>query len=137
MIKKKSLSKVIKDTWDLFSTYIRKRDCKKATGTLTTGRCYTCGRLIHYAECDAGHYVSRRFKSTLLDERNVNSQCKRCNSFPDATTYRRYREHLIKDYGDGIDIELEETTQEIKKWTIPELLELQAEIKEKIKTLEV
>jgi hypothetical protein len=136
MKKKPSLSKTLKRTWDIFSKYIRLRDCLKTTGNPATGKCYTCGRLCEYVNCDAGHFVSRRFKSTLFDERNVNLQCKSCNGFPGAATYREYEKHLIKDYGEGIVIELEGLAQEIKKWTIPDLKELQDQLNEKIKALE-
>jgi hypothetical protein len=135
-MKKKTLSKSKKDTWKVFSRYIRLRDCLRTTNTLYLGRCVSCGRVVKYNECDAGHYISRSVTATLFDERNVNLQCKNCNGFPDGMTFENYRKELIKRYGDGIIIELEEKAKENKKYTIQELEELTRELKEKIKLLE-
>jgi len=132
---KSTLSSTKKKAWRYFSKYIRLRDALKTTGDIHYCKCFTCGRIEPIKKMDAGHFVSRRFNSTLFDERNVHSQCTYCNTFlgGDQLGYRR---QLIKFYGEGIDIELEDKATETKKYTIPELKELIEELKEKIKVLE-
>lgn len=137
-MKKKTLSKVKAETWTLFSKCIRLRDCLKTTGTKEHGKCITCGRLVKRQEADAGHYVSRRYTATFFDETNVHLQCKQCNSFgmSDFAVRKEYERQLEKMYGEGYGVLLEDKALEIKKYTIPELEELQKELKEKIARLE-
>jgi len=132
---KATLSSAKKRAWRYFSKYIRLRDALKTTGDINYCKCFTCGRIESIKNMDAGHFVSRRFNSTLFDERNVNSQCTYCNTFQ-AGNQLEYRRQLIKFYGEGIDTELEDKATETKKYSIPELEELIVELKEKIKTLE-
>jgi hypothetical protein len=67
--------------WNIFSKYIRTRDCLKTTGLPDVGRCYTCGALKPIQELDAGHFVKSIHKDVKFDERNVRAQCRKCNSF--------------------------------------------------------
>jgi hypothetical protein len=131
-----SVKKLKQTLWHEFSRYIRLRDCLKTTGTKTTGKCICCGRLVKINGCDAGHFVSRRFNSTLFDEKNVNLECKNCNAFPDATVFDNYRKNLIKKYGEGTDIELEDMATESRKFQPYDLENMIKEYKKKIKKLE-
>ena len=132
---KPTLSSTKKRAWRYFSKYIRLRDALKTTGDINFCKCFTCGRIESIKNMDAGHFVSRRFNSTLFDERNVNAQCARCNVFLSGNQLE-YRRQLIKLYGEGIDIELKDKATEIKKYTIPELEEFIEELKGKIRTLQ-
>lgn len=107
------------------------RDCLKTTGDITYGKCITCGRLVRINECDAGHFISRRFNSTLFDEKNVHLQCKQCNAWGGKPL--EYRRQIVKLYGEGIDIDLENKATEIKKFTPQDLIELEGYYKNKIK----
>ena len=133
-VKRKTLPQAKKQVWDLFSRYIRLRDCLKTTGDVNYGKCITCSRLCKLTEADAGHFVSRRFNSVLFDERNVHLQCKQCNGF--GGQILEYRRQIIKLYGEGADIELEDKAQEIKKFTILELEELALYYKEKLRGMD-
>lgn len=133
-IKKPTVKVLKKKTWDIFSKYIRLRDCLKTTQTKDALKCISCGRLVKFHECDAGHFISRRFNATLFDERNVNGQCKGCNGF--GGNLLAYRRGLIRKYGEGIDIELEDLATEIKKFTPQELLEKIVYYQKKINHLE-
>jgi len=113
--KKKPLNYYKKKCWNQFSKYIRLRDCLKTTGSPDYGKCITCGRLVGITRADAGHFISRRFSSTLFDERNVHLQCKQCNGF--GGNLLEYRRQIIRLYGEGADIELEDKATEIKKLT--------------------
>ena len=131
--KKKPLNYYKKKCWNQFSKYIRLRDCLKTTGDVNYGKCITCGRLVGITRADAGHFISRRFSSTLFDERNVHLQCKQCNAFGGQPL--EYRRQIIRLYGEGADIELEDKATEIKKFTPQELIELEEYYKNKIKEL--
>ncbi len=132
---KSTLSSTKKRAWRYFSKYIRLRDALKTTGDIQFAKCFTCGRIEDIKRMDAGHFISRRFNATLFDERNVHAQCTHCNSYIGGSLLE-YRRQLIKLYGEGIDIELEDNATKTKKYTIPELEELIDELKEKIRSLE-
>jgi len=130
--KYKGTAKLKKEVWDIFSKYIRLRDCLRTRGVLTDGNCISCGALRPINQCDAGHFINRWYGSTFFDERNVHLQCKRCNNMGETLKYRRA---IITLYGEGIDVELEDKATEIKNFTIPELEGLKETYKEKIKEL--
>lgn len=95
-------SKLDDKLWRVFSEFIRIRDAKFGNGI---GKCYTCGKLIHYKDGDAGHYEKRQHENTKYDERNNHLQCHKCNRY-DGGRQSDYAEHLIRDYGQGILQEL-------------------------------
>ena len=130
--KYKGTAKLKKEVWDIFSKYIRLRDCLRTRGVLTDGNCISCGALRPIKQCDAGHFISRWYGSTLFDERNVHLQCKRCNQMGEKLKYRRA---IIKLYGEGVDVELEDKATEIKRFTITELESLKEEFTQKVKEL--
>ena len=136
MIKKPkhiSVAKLKKEVWAIFSVYIRMRDCLRTRGILTDGNCISCGVLKPIKQCDAGHFISRWYGSTLFDERNVHLQCKRCNNMGEKLKYRRA---IISLYGEGIDVELEDKAIEEKHFTVDELEGKKKYYKQKIKELE-
>jgi hypothetical protein len=132
MLKTKSIGKLKKEVWDIFSQYIRMRDCLRTRGVLDFGNCVTCTKLVRRNEADAGHFIDRRHAATLFDERNVHLQCKHCNITGETLKYRR---EIVRLYGEGADIELEDKATEIKKFTRDELLRLKEEFTRKIKEL--
>ena len=133
--KKKPLNYYKKKCWAVFSKYIRLRDCLKTTGSPDYGKCITCGRLVGITRADAGHFISRRFSSTLFDGKNVHLQCKQCNGMYSGQPLE-YRRQIIKLYGEGADIELEDKATEIKKFTPQDLIELTGYYANKIKEIE-
>ena len=62
----------------IFSEYIRRRDADNDSGYCA---CVSCNKPIHFTESDAGHFLSRQKLATRWDERNVYSQCRKCNRF--------------------------------------------------------
>ena len=122
-IKQPSKSTIKRRAWDAFSRFIRARDCLKTTGDITHGKCITCGKLLSIGFCDAGHFVSRRYNSTLFDERNCHLQCRYCNRYLNGNLLE-YRRQIIKLYGEGADIALEDKAMEIKKYSIEDLTKL-------------
>lgn len=85
---------------DNFQMYIRYRD---------NWTCVVCGKHIDPTEKNAkmyihaGHYISRSKTSLLLDEKNVNAQCRECNGFQNWEGIDpRYTKYLINKYGADI-----------------------------------
>lgn len=98
MKKKPTMKALIKKADDSFQTMIRYRDDFK---------CITCGRQFPYGErtnLHAGHFISRKNKSTRWDEENVNAQCAYCNmqqSFGNVFVIHNYEKALESKYGVG------------------------------------
>lgn len=133
--KRKSLSKLKAEVWTVFSEYIRKRDCLRTTHNIDWGNCITCGVLIPRKEADAGHFIPGRHNSILFEETCVHLQCRRCNRFLGGEPLK-YRREIIRLYGEGHDIELEEQAMEHKTFNSAQLLKLKEYYKQKIKELE-
>jgi len=132
--KKTTVSKEKKKAWDLFSIYIRLRDCKRTTRGFEYAYCVTCGETYHFKQLQGGHFLPGRHNSVLFDERNCHAQCHGCNMFKQGNTVKYFR-FMQKEYGDKIIEELERLDRETKQFKIYELLELQDEFKKKIEGL--
>jgi 5-methylcytosine-specific restriction endonuclease McrA len=129
---KKSIPKLKKEVWEVFSRYIRLRDALRTTGTQDYVACISCGKVIPTSESQAGHFISRRHGATLFDETNVHAQCVRCNVFLHGNLLD-YRTQLNKLYGDNYDVILKERGATAKRFTKEELNKLKEEYKQKIK----
>ena len=81
----------------IFSEYIRLRDSNENG----YGRCISCGKVVHWKESDAGHYVNRKHLSLRYDEKNVNLQCRHCNRFQEGNALG-YNHGLVEKYGDSV-----------------------------------
>jgi hypothetical protein len=75
---------------------------------------------MHWKEAHAGHFVSRRHMSVRWDERNVNPQCPRCNTFNDGAL-DEYSAYIIDIHGMSVFNELRHAKHQTKKWTRDEL----------------
>lgn len=115
--------------WKVFSEFIRLRDSKDGFGN-----CCTCGKLIHYKEGHAGHFISRRHKATKFDEMNVHLQCVSCNTFHNGRQFE-YSLFLDKRYGPGTAERLLQKSRQTYKMTSKEIDELTKEYKEKVKQM--
>ena len=134
-MKKKTVAKAKKKVWTVFSVYIRMRDCLRTTGCTSWGLCITCGKRNHFKLLQAGHFIPGRHNANLFSEKGVHAQCYNCNVNLRGNTLE-YRRKIIELYGEGVDEELEETDKQVRKFTIPELEELEASLREKIEILE-
>ena len=134
-MRKKTVDKVKKDVWVVFSRYIRMRDCLLTTGCTSWGLCITCSKRYHFKLLQAGHFISGRHNSNLFSEKGTHAQCYNCNLNLKGNTLI-YRRKIIELYGKGVDEDLEEIDKQIKKFTIPDLKELEASLLEKLKILE-
>jgi hypothetical protein len=88
------IKQLIIDLDKVFSIFIRQR------GMSETGlnSCYTCGKVYHWTNLQAGHYLSRRYYGTRWSPENVFCQCLACNMYHEGNKPAFVR-HLIKDFG--------------------------------------
>ena len=118
----KSLKDAKNRAIDAFQMWIRYRD---------NWTCVVCGshvspetegakQLMH-----AGHYISRKYTSLLLDPKNVHAQCKECNGRQNWVGMDpRYTKYIVTKYGPGILDYLYQKQHEIKKISHKEWSEL-------------
>jgi hypothetical protein len=92
----KSIAKLDKELWDVFSLYIRQRDAD-IYGRV---KCFTCSKIDVYKNMDAGHFITRAKASTKFDELNVMPQCKACNIFGQGKQFE-FGLKLDSIYGKG------------------------------------
>ena len=83
---------------EIFSRYVRLRDCIKTTGSEDYGKCITCGEIKHFSELHCGHFVSGRGNSLFFEENNSNCQCSICNTTLGGAP-EVYRMKMIKKHG--------------------------------------
>lgn len=68
--KQESVSELKKKLDKVFSEYIRRRNADE-NGMV---KCFTSGKVMHWKEAHAGHFISRRHMGTRFDEINVQVQ---------------------------------------------------------------
>jgi hypothetical protein len=113
--------------WKWFSLYIRLRDCPDNSQGF--GKCVTCGKVDHYKNMDAGHFVSRRWKPTKYREDNVSLQDVYCNRDLSGNL-----DEYAKVLGEEKVAELKEASrQPAKKMPLWEVERMIAEYRQKAK----
>lgn len=88
-------SKAIREADRLFSIFVRRKDSQAGIA-----RCVTCGKLDHYKNMDAGHYISRRFMAVRYHPDNVHVQCRTCNRELGGNL-EKYKAFMINKYGEA------------------------------------
>ena len=114
-----------------FSRYVRLRDSDENG----TGSCCTCGKLLHWKDAHACHFVSRRHMATRWDERNVHLGCPRCNTFLDGAL-DEYSAFILDRYGKETFDDLLRLKRTVKNWTRDELKSMADDYTQRAKTLE-
>jgi len=102
------------NAWRWFSKYIRLRDCMKM-GNKEVFKCVSCGVLTHFTKWDAWHFISRSYKATKFDERNVYAQCISDNRFKSWCWNEMY-EHIKKLHWQEVIDELMLKSKEIVRY---------------------
>jgi len=110
-----------------FHEYIRRRDADNNSGYC---KCISCNKPIHFSESDAGHFIGRQHLATRWDERNVNSQCRKCNRFE----YGRQYEYSL-NLGEDLSDELLQKSRGVMKLADFEYMEIFEEFKAKLQAL--
>jgi len=113
--------------WKLMSEWIRRKDAN-ADGFI---ECYTCGRVKHYKETNAGHYKHDRLD---FDERNLKCQCVRCNH-SNSGELDIYAENLIRDNGLEWFNQLVKDAWAHKGYSVEDLKKIIVDLKEKLSKL--
>lgn len=98
----KSISKLKKELDKWFSLYIRLRNATDE-GMV---QCFTSGRVYHYKQMHAGHFMSRRHLATRWCEINVQPQSPADNLFGQGEQYK-FGLNLDIKYGEGTAEELQ------------------------------
>ena len=136
--KRVTVSKLKARVWEVFSIYVRLRDCLATTDSMEYGECITCDGHFAFKELQAGHFRPKK-GGNYFSERGVHAQCATCNLFgrngQEKGMPLEYRRQIIKLYGKGVDEELEAEQRQTKKFTIPELEDLLEYYKGKIKEI--
>lgn len=128
--KAQPLPALIRKLDSVFSKYIR----MNAADDGGTVACVTCGKLMHWKEAHAGHFVSRRHMAVRWDERNVHPQCCGCNTFKGGAL-DEYSAYIINIYGMNTFDELLGMKKLTQKWTRPSLVDLIAHYSNKVNEL--
>lgn len=110
---KKSLGKLKKKLWGIFSEYIRLRDSDQDGNCV----CVTCGLRTYWKNLQAGHFISGRNNGVLFDERNVHGQCKVCNLWKHGNL-EEYYPFMMKKYGNEIIESIKENKRNPPKLTV-------------------
>lgn len=105
-----SVSKLKKEADRLFSLYVRQKDIDHDGNT----KCVTCGKVAHWKNLQAGHYISRNHLSTRWEELNVFPQCVGCNIWGRGK-HDEYAIYLIEKYGNNILELLHKQKQQITR----------------------
>ena len=108
----KSISKLKKELDKWFSLYIRLRDCNEEG----LAQCFTSGRVYHYKNMHAGHFMSRKHLATRWCESNVQPQSPADNLFGQGEQYK-FGLNLDAKYGEGTAEELQFKSRQTLKMT--------------------
>jgi hypothetical protein len=122
-----------KKAWDAFSIYIRRRDAKRDELLLDGEKafCITCGKpypAFGSGCLQAGHFIGGRNNQVLFDERQVFAQCYNCNINLKGN-WVPYRKKMVALYGEEVVADMENTHGLSVKYSVPDLLELEAKYK--------
>ena len=98
-------------------------------------QCVTCGKHVNWKSANGGHFHSRRHVPTLLDRRNVHSQCVHCNLYG-AGNAAEYLIWMQENYSQDVLEDLVKLRRSEKRYTKLELAELYVGYLEQIKELE-
>jgi len=119
--------KLHKKAWSLMSEWIRRKDANP-DGYV---ECYTCRRIKHYKETNAGHYKHDKLD---FDERNLKVQCVKCNQH-NSGELDLYAERLISEYGLEWFNKLIKDAWSHKGYSIEDLSKIIEDLKIKISNL--
>jgi transcriptional regulator of acetoin/glycerol metabolism len=118
---------LLKRVQALFNKFIRLRDAKEP--------CISCGYTGNGRQWHAGHYRPQGRNGALrFNKLNCHKQCSICNNYLSGNLVN-YRANLIKKIGLEMVEELE-NNNEVKRWTVQELQEMEAVLKMEIRELE-
>lgn len=93
-----------KEAWRLFSLLVRQSEADE-NGIC---KCFDgCGKMAHWRNMDAGHFMSIKRNATKYDRKNVHPQSRLCNRFSEGKKFQ-YAKQLDLKYGQGTAEALEQ-----------------------------
>jgi hypothetical protein len=96
--------------------------------------CVTCGCRRHWKEMQGGHYISRKYTGTKIDQRNIWPQCGGCNG-PGRGRPDEFARWMVNYFGPEILEELayrKRMTMKYKRHELEDIIvDLRAEVKAK------
>lgn len=111
----KRLSYYKNKAWDLFSIHVR----KSYADDNGMSQCYTCDKVLHWKELQAGHCIPGRNGAVLFDEDTVRPQCYDCNCVDKGRgsgMHHIFAAKLIKENGEvWYDQKLIDAKKELKR----------------------
>ena len=122
-VKRKTL---IKKLDAAFSQYIRWRDAD-ADGLV---KCISCDTKKHVKQMQCGHLFSRRHYATRWHEKNCAGQCYGCNIGDQGRQWVMAKE-IDKKHGEGTAEKMHQRSQDSRKYTNEELIQLTKYYKQK------
>lgn len=133
--KKTTVTSVRKKAWAEFSRFIRLRDAARY-GAHGYVPCATCGTTKHWKEQQAGHFIPQaQGNAVRFDEKNVNTQCYRCNINLGGNG-PEYYPFMVAKYGEDVIDDLKRRAKTTKKFTVTELEEMRITYRDKAAELE-
>ena len=133
--KPKSKPKLIDECATLLQKLVR----LKAADHQGFVKCVSCGAVKRWQEMQGGHYIERGRLATKLLEENIHPQCAYCNAFGmqnSAHCRENYRTYMIDMYGLDFHKELLEDSLKVKKYGLPEVRDMLADLKKRVKEQE-
>lgn len=124
--------KIIRKLDDLFSEYIRIRNCDEEGNV----KCITCGDGHHWTDVDCGHFVKRGNMTTRWHIQNSGEQCRLCNSTHDGKE-DDHAEYIDRTYGPGTADQLRRLGKGEAHFSERELQSMYEELKSEVKALKL
>jgi len=133
--KSKPIGKLTDDAAILLQKLVR----LKAADSDGYANCVTCGANHHWKELQGGHFIPRGNSATKLLEENIHPQCRGCNGFAmkHGDAAHRYTLYMVDMYGREFVDDLLGTKGKPYKWFKPDLIDLIADLKSRVKDLEI
>lgn len=108
-----------KSLWKWVSLYSRLKGCPDNSQGFT--HCITCGKVHHYKDMDAGHYISRKWKPTKYDDDNIHAQCVHCNQHL-AGNVDKYAEVLGVEIAEALFKKSRTPAKKMRLWEIESMI---------------
>ena len=125
---RKRTSKSIKNACDkLLRLIVIKRDAD-ANGYAV---CCSCGKIAHYTDMDAGHWINRGCMKTRYELKNVHLQCRHCNRYREGNG-PGYSMFMLNKYGTEVMDDLIELSKMICQRKQKDWLEVEKWLKGKL-----
>lgn len=94
--------------------------------------CVTCGKIGHYKDMHAGHFVGSRRNAVLFEERNIHVQCNYCNTYLSGNQ-EAYSRYMLERYGKDVVDSLLRLRNEVVAYSREELVEKRISYMDRVK----